>query len=341
MTIAIRGGRFPVLVTTPGAPSDITNDTKYNAWPVGCRLPDLRILIAYSKPDNHLQDNNGKAVMKLSSDDGATFGSETTIYDHPTLFTSVMGVSVTRTGRLIASLWFVDADTPGSNGQAAIVYSDDLGTTWSAPISLMPYTTFDAAYTTAAPVVCANGDLLLPIEGKTAPTVLANRSCHTLRSSDDGLTWGGERTVAAYGAAGPGPFYESKPIVLRDGTIRFLHRTTGTADGNIYVNTSTDDGYTWDTPASAFAGLGAPAVCRLRNDALIAVTRKNTDWTTIAYISTTGGLTWGAGIDVDTTMDSMEYAVPFEKLDGRVLIVEGFQPTAAITNSDIKSVILS
>lgn len=327
---------LPSVPTTAGSIATVTDDTKYNAWPVICRLPNGDLLIAYTKGDSHHADNTGKAVCKKSTNDGSTWGSEVTIYDDASLWTSVFGISVTPTGRVIATLWKDDWNV-ASTGVSFVVYSDDAGATWSSPIALT--TTFVQEEFAAGPaIVTGNGDLLMTVEGTVSGTAL-NRSCHTLRSTNDGLTWGSEVTVRNY-VTDTRPYYESKLIRLRDGTLRCLHRTSS-GTGTHYISTSTDDGLTWGAPASIFIGYGAPSVCRLRGDGLVAVTRQNSDAAAVAFTSVDGGLNWSSVIVIDATMTQMEYGAPIEKLDGTVLVVYGSSPNPAGTNSDIKSAVLS
>jgi hypothetical protein len=325
---------LPHTPTVAGTPFTITNDTKYNAWPVMCRLGDGSLLLGYTKGDSHHNDNTAKAVCKVSTDEGSTWGSEVTVYDHASLFSTIYGLAVTRTGRVIATLWRDDYDTAGT-GEAGIVYSDDGGATWSSWVALASSFTQEA-YGAGPAIICGNGDLLLTIEGSNTGQPILNRSCHTLRSSDDGLTWGSEVTVRNYDSR---PYYESKLIPLRDGTLRCLHRTSG-GTGTHYVSTSTDDGLSWGAPASIFAGYGAPSVCRLSNDDVVAVTRRNSDAACVAYTSE-DGLSWAGPIVVDSSMYEMEYGAPVQLADGTVLVVYGYQPTSAITNSDIKGCVLS
>lgn len=69
---------------------------------------------------------------------------------------------------------------------------------------------------------------------------------------------------------------------------------------------------------------------RLRNDALVAITRQNADAACVAFVSQDGGDTWGSAIVIDASMTEMEYGTPVEKEDGTVLVIYGSQPSAAL-----------
>lgn len=315
----------------------ITDDTKYNAWPVICRLATGDLLLAYTKADSHHQDNTGKAVGRISADEGSSWGAEATIYDDASLFSTVYGISITPTGRVIAVLWR-DNWNVANTGNAGVVYSDDDGGSWSSWYDL-PSSFAQEEFGAGPAITTGDGDLLLTVEGTVSGAIL-NRSSHTLRSTDNGSTWGSEVTVRDY-ATDTRPYYESKLVRMRDDSLRCIHRTAASSPGTHYVSTSSDNGLTWGTPASAFAGYGAPSTILHSGGGLIATTRRNSDDACIAYTSTDGGATWSSAIVIDATMTQSEYACPIELLDHTVLVVYGAQPSAATTNSDIKSVVLS
>lgn len=321
-----------------GAISTITDDTKYNAWPNVLRMGNGNLICVYTKGDSHHNDNTGNAVCKISSDEGATWGSETTVYDHATLWTTAMGIGLSSSGRLFVTL-FRDNYSVDGTGEAGIVYSDDNGATWSSWVALTSSFTQEA-YGAGPVTEVPGGDLLVTIEGSNTGTAIANRSSHTLRSSDDGATWGSEVTVRNY-ATDSRPYYESKLVVLDNGKLLCVHRTSSLS-GTHYMSTSTDNGLTWGAPTSAFTGCGAPATIQVSGGGvLICVTRRNTDFKCAAYTSIDKGTTWSASIELDATMNEMEYGCPVRLNDGRILVVYGYQPTSAITNADIKQVYLT
>lgn len=332
--------RDPAIVSTGqlsvGTPAALVNDSQYLAWPVICRLRDRKILLAYTRGDSHHDDNTGVCVGKIGAEDldgTVAWGSEFEIYDHPSLWTSVYGVSQVSSGRIFATLWRNNA-SDDSTAEAGLVYSDDEGATWSAWVDLGTPSGFTGITASAGPVVeLANGDLLMTLEGNDSGDAALNRWSKALRSTDNGETWGDPVTVRDY-ADDTRPYYETKLLLLDDGSLLAIHRTSA-GTGTHYISKSTDGGATWSAPYAAFDGFGAPSTIQLAGGMLVAITRRNSDSACVAFTSLDRGLTWGSAIEVDSSMYEMEYGAPVELLDGRVLVAYGYQPSSAITNADI------
>ncbi len=332
------GGSLPNGILTPGAITTITNDSYYNAWPVICRNQPGDLLCAYTKAFSHHNDNVGNAVLKVSSDEGVTWGSEVEIYfDSTPLWSSIIGIATISTGRVLATLWRDNYAVSGT-GEAGLVYSDDDGATWTSWIALTNGFTQEAFG--AGPVVeLPGGNLLVTIEGSNSGDPIANRSSHTLLSTDQGATWGSEVTVADY-ATYTRPFYESHLLILDTGDILCIHRTSG-GPGTHYVSTSTDNGATWGAPVAIVSGYGAPSTIQRTTGTLVLVTRDNANAAIEAFTSLNRGITWLSGVDLDATMFESEYGCPIDLLDGTILVVYGYQPSSSITNSDIKQIIVT
>lgn len=330
----------PNGILTPGAISTITNDTYYNAWPVICRTAVGSLLVAYTKSFTHHADNSGNAVCKISTDEGATWGSEIPIYSDTVtpLWSSVMGVATISTGRIIATLWKDNYAVSGT-GQAGIVYSDDNGATWSSWIALTNGFTQEA-YGAGPAIELAGGNLLVTIEGTNTGTAIANRSSHTVKSTDHGATWGSEVTVRNY-VTDTRPYYESKLVKLDNGNLLCIHRCAANTPGTHYISTSTDSGATWGTPAAQFSGYGAPSTIQRSNLTLVSITRQNSTAAVVAAASINRGSTWLTEVVLDNTMYEMEYGCPIDVSGGRILVVYGSQPTSSISNSDIRQIYLT
>jgi hypothetical protein len=185
--------------------------------------------------------------------------------------------------------------------------------------------------------------LLVTIEGyDTGVASPLHESSHTLRSSDDGATWGSEVSVREY-ATDSRPYYESKLLLLDTNELIIIHRTSADT-GTHYIQRSSDQGATeggWGEPYPVFDGYGAPSTIQHSGLGLICITRRNSDQAVIAYTSTNRGVSWSSAILIDDTMTAMQYGCPVEKTDGDVLVVYGSQPTSSISNSDIDKVTLS
>lgn len=345
LLIAGSGGSFtppiPTPPNTPGSPSTILDDTYYNAWPIVCRAGNGNLVETYTKGFTHHEDNTGNMKVKISDDDGATWGSEIQGYfDTATpLFASPSGIFLGNSGRLLVPLW-TDNYAVAGTGESGLVYSDDDGATWSSLVGLTN-SFAQESFAAGQGVLLPGGDLLVTIEGTDSGPV-ANRSSHTLRSSDNGATWGDEVTIRDY-ATESRPYYETCLLLLDNGELIAVHRTSG-GTGTHYISRSSDQGATtggWGTPYAAFAGYGRPHVIQHSGGGLLAVTRKNSDASVIAFTSVDRGLTWDAGTVLDATMTEMEYGCPVELTDTSILVGYGYQPSGATNNSDLKQVILT
>jgi hypothetical protein len=325
-----RDGTFrdPLLVGTGvlssvGSASDITNDSKYNAWPSICRIAGGKVMINYTKGDSHHADVTGVAKSKVgveSPDGTIAWGSEVTIFDHASRWVSGgYGTAQISTGRIFASIWD-DTGSGSTDGRASVCYSDDEGATWSAPVSLHSASGFTLASYTSGPVVeLPNGDLLVSVEGYDSAETYVNSDVKVVRSTDGGLTWGSVVLVGGTNGT-PRPYYESHLVLLRSGRLLCVHRTSD-SPGDHYIQSSDDYGATWGSPYLAFEGYGKPHTIQTSAGTLISITRRNSDQCVIAYTSVDDGVTWGAAQLVESSTDNMMYGTPVELLNGKILIV--------------------
>lgn len=324
--------------TVSSSKATVTDDTKYNAWPSVAYIGSNKMLMVYTKGDSHHLDNTGKVVGRISSDEGATWGAEFTVYDNATRWTTPMGVFRTNTGRVIVSLWHDDALTDNT-GRAGVVYSDDNGATWSDVIDLHTPSGFtQASYASGPPIQLTNGDLLVTVEGNETGDPATNISSKVVKSTDNGATWGSPVVVASYATAGL-PSYEPHLLLLPTGTILCLHRTSD-GPGLHYINQSTDNGATWSARVPIFAGHARPTAIRLTSGLLVATTRHNADRSAVIFTSADNGVTWKGPMLVDAGLYEMMYMGLVQRADGKLLLVYGAQPTTALTNADIKTAVL-
>jgi hypothetical protein len=332
--------RDPLIIgtglITVGAIATVTDDTKYNAWPQACRLRDGRLMIAYQKGDSHNEDNTGRSVGRIATEnlDGTlTWGAEFEIYNHASLVSVPYGLSQISTGRIFVSVQQYDIAV--TSYSAIMVYSDDDGATWSSPYSLNANSGLTAgALGTGKIVEMRDGTLRCLVEGSSVG--LANRYCVVMTSIDEGATWDDPVTVHDY-ATDSVIAVESDLLLLDNNDLLAIHRTSGSASTH-KASRSTDGGATWGATYNVFDGWGAPRFIQASTGTLVAVTRRNAGAAAIVFTSLDRGLTWDAGTTVDDTMNEMEYGCPVEMRDGRILVVYGYQPSAATTNSDIKVV---
>lgn len=337
---ALRGtGVFDI-----GTIGTITDDAYYNAWPIGIKLANGNVLVAYTKAFSHHNDNSGNAVCRTSTDEGTTFAAEVEIYAELSTpkWSSIMGLVQISTGRIIATLWRDIYNSAGS-AEAGIVYSDDNGATWSS-WKAIPAGFTQEAYGAGPAIELADGTLFLTVEGSDTGQAIANRSSRLSTSTDHGATWSAGATVRNY-VTDTRPYYESKLLKVGAALTLCIHRTSG-GTGTHYISASYDHCATWQAPVSAFTGYGAPSAVQLWTGTIVVATRDNATAGIVIRASRDNGGSWLAQQLVDNTMYESEYGCPIPISDAasgrpRVLLVYGYQPSSAITNSDIKKVILT
>lgn len=324
---------------TVGTITTITNDSSYNAWPVVVKLATGELFLAYVKASTHNEDNTGNVVAKISTDDGATWGSEFTIADDATNGAINPVLLVTSTGRLILSYNLFSYPTTPTDA-VRVRYSDDpeagSGATWSSPYTVNSAFTGECSNGTGNMVQLADDTILLPIYGLQSGGTYA--SSRVFFSTDDGATFGSE-TVMADGPGDSRQYYEPTIVLLEDGTLLGIYRTSA-GTGTHYQNTSTDDGATWSATSAEFAGFGAPRGIQGTSGTIIVATRSNSSATS-AYTSIDDAANWSSEVVLDSSMFENEYAAPVELAEGSYLVVYGYQPTSSTSNSDIKQVLVT
>ena len=290
-----------------GSPAAVVNDSTYNAFPSVARLNNGDLLMVYRTGSDHAAALDGVLKAKISTDDGATWGTATTVWD-PSDDVRDPAVRVMSTGTIIISTTLADGTTISDNFYAYTIRGTYDGSTLSWGTPTLVGSTFGTGGNHrevggSPPIELPIGTILLPIAGRLTTDSTSTEKVIVLSSTDDGVTYGSEVTVAS----SAGTFYTEPYIVrLADGTLHMLIRD----NGNVLIKrtTSTDDGATWAALATAFAGQAKPAHIQVQSGGLLYVSRKSPNGDTIYRESPDYGVTWTAETVLDATGTRNLYA---------------------------------
>lgn len=323
----------------PITPPD--NERTYNAWPCSVRLANGDILVGYTSTVAHHSSNEADGVVKRSTDNGATWGSEIVVMSHVPFGKGVnlYGLGQSSTGRVFAVLWDDNAPFAGG-GTAYICYSDDNGETWSAPIDVTAAAGMTGQAFGCGRVLDIGGTLLATIEGvNSGQTFPDNDRTVVIQSVDDGLTWTLRATVASP-AIYPGRFY-AEPSLFKptSGSRLYCFMRTGSNEGDQYVSYSDDDGLTWSAPTEAFQGVSPANVIEMESGLWVSAVRQGISigGRAIVYASADSGATWVRSFVDDPGYETV-YCTVQDRLDGTVLIIYSNEVVSGATCSVVSAI---
>ena len=282
----------------------------YEAFPDVCRLKDGRLMCVFYAGYGHVALPNeelpkgGRVSYCLSSDEGRTWTDARTLYDGPDDDRDPSIVQL-KSGRILCnffSLQRAEGKEPPWNGLGSwLVYSDDMGATWSDPAQVAE------TYYCSSPVrQLSDGRLILGLyaeeDGRGWGAVAL--------SEDDGVTWS---EVIDIDNNGMPLDAETDIIELRDGTLYAAQRGRGET---MAWSTSKDGGVTW----SVSEPYGFPGHCpylhRTRDDIIVMAHRLPK---TSLHYSLDECATWSDSVLVDDFIGAYPSMVNLK--DGTVLIV--------------------
>ena len=247
---------------------------EYEAWPGIAKdsSGNLYAVYTHSTEDIHGWHAGKKVVIKKSTDNGQTWGSEVTIYDSATTDDRNTGILIFDDNGTETILVAFDRQyTVSSNDRTYIKKSTDGGQTWGSLIELSPgnqrYVTYNK------PIMLSNGKILLALM-----TLPVSGGQFVVESDDGGDTWTEYTLSSSYGCECTlieiktgGSFTGGVYAIVRDQTSPYAYKKS----------TSTDYGHTWtawsditDIPASNHTPID---LLRLSNDHIVAA--YTNDWT--------------------------------------------------------------
>ncbi len=282
----------------------------YEAFPDVCRLSDGRLMCVFYAGYGHVALPNealpkgGRVSYCLSSDEGRTWTDAEILYDGPDDDRDP-SITQTKSGRLICNYFSLrkaeGKPRPWEGLGTWLVYSDDMGETWSEPRQVAK------TYYCSSPVrQLSDGRLILGLyaeengEGWGAVTI----------SEDDGLTWSDVIDIDNNGMPLDA---ETDIIELKDGTLYAAQR--GRKETMAW-SISKDGGKTW----SVSEAYGFPGHCPYLHRTLdgIILMAHRLPATSLHY-SLDECQTWSENVPVDTVGGAYPSMVNLK--DGTVLIV--------------------
>ncbi len=120
-----------------GSRVEVVNNTVNNGFPGICVLDNGKLLAVYRNASEH---QGTKGILKIISsiDDGATWGSDTTLYTDATYDVRDPSITLLSSGRLIVSFFKYNYSGGAKLLHGTyIIYSEDSGDTWSSPVQIV------------------------------------------------------------------------------------------------------------------------------------------------------------------------------------------------------------
>lgn len=279
----------------------VTGDGAYNAFP-GLAKSGSNLIAVYRKGTSH-QDDNGVIVQRISTDNGLSWGAETTIATDATYDVRDPSIAVLTGGTLL--LTYSRWNTAGLHIDVKCKRSTDGGATWGAVIDVVTSFT-DWAVSTSRAIEDSSGNVLLACYGEDTGDTFSSSRISV--SADGGLTWSAGAEIAD-GQAASKQYYEPTLVLTSGANITCLIRNS--TDSVISTSFSTDDGATWGAVANKFTGTSVAHSALMESGRLVALFRYASLGARIAS-SPDAGVNWyPVQYPIDPTYQTM-YAVPVD-----------------------------
>jgi hypothetical protein len=294
---------------------------KYEAWGGIAKDSSGNFYAVYRTSDSNIHgfDSTGRFVIRKSTDDGQTWGSEITIADIANLDDrTINGILIFDDAgtETILAAWNTYKDSPHER-TLYIKKSTDGGSTWGSAIEICPSCSFGGI--AGKPILTSQNKILVP--------AFINKSISwqvaVFESSDGGDNWTKYNMSGADSARNEMALMETKTGGSYTGGIYAVFEKD--AGGAFDKKTSTDYGHTW----SAFSEetqlpvtvATQPNLHKLSNGNIIAAyTDSHTAKNLVVYESSDECVTWTYRITVITGA-SIEYYPSFETISSSKLIV--------------------
>lgn len=215
------------------------NASRYESWPDIAILADGTLITAYRTCDSntHTYDSSGRAVIKKSTDNGVTWGSEIVAINETSIDDRNVEILVfDDDGTETVILAYNTYDGVLNNCDVCVVKSTDGGDTWGSKIFVHDGLTWGSmAY-------LSNGKILLPYYRHSQD----NYAIGVGESDDGGDTWTNYTVVAngtSQGNLTEWALVETKTAGEYTGGVYGIIRSN--TENRLYKVISTDYGHTW------------------------------------------------------------------------------------------------
>lgn len=275
--------------------------------------------------------DKGTIVKSRSTDGGVTWGALSSVLVDASDDLRDPCATVLASGRVLLSFKHYDyVNTESVLRGCRVIYSDDDCATWSAPYTLLDgFTEWSGC--SAPPCELDNGDILQAMFGSNLGD--AGTHIRVMRSSDGGVTFGGEIVLVA--DPGTGLRYEEPQLLNLGGleVLALLRVREVDATINTYRSLSTDGGLTWSVPTYLFENRGAPRSIRLASGNLVMVGRQPSR--AYGQVSSDKGVTWSPAQQIDPTTGyaTMNYAGLAEYPDGSVACLYATEAVGGVSSA--------
>lgn len=286
------GAGVPYALWTNGiTPNTITTYTiandpdKYEAWPQLAKDSTGKIYMTYrvSDTNTHMFDSTGRVVLRISSDNGMTWGTEIVVANEANIDDRNMAILIFNDGSVETIM--ITYNTYNSSAATTLYCTKATvanPTVWSQRVSISQG--LNSGYGRGNPILLSNGKILVPFN-------TINNTTHVGESSNGGTTWT-NYTVA--------PTYRQELAIIEcktsgsyQGKVFGIIRNSNSPYG-FYEVISTDYGHTWgvtNISPDIFTDYPTPGeFLRWDDNTILLVTSLNNK--VAIYRSTDEALTW-------------------------------------------------
>lgn len=255
--VGLRAAVYPTLefAYNSGTDEQVWNNEStpgYYAFPGFAVAANGDLVVTAMQSTDEQTTRDGRIVRKISTDDGATWGTQGTVADISNDLRDSDLVALSNGDLMCSYTEYLG----GSDHQSWTVISTDNGASWGTPVLIVSPLT-DWSFICGKPLELPNGDIIAALYGRviSGPRDEIGLSI----STDGGASWSADGLMidtVAFGRAAQEPCLAYDPTL---GRVWCAFRSDDFTYG-IYMIYSDDGGATWSTPVRQFDGSGKPAL---------------------------------------------------------------------------------